>query len=129
MIQHPLEHRQFKASFDSSGRTITLSFLANGSEVALIHVDVNDAAIIAGIVLGAAQRAHRASGRPDKTVDEDQIVIVTPTGLNVGSGRKPDNLIAAFYFGDSALGLELAMGNARILGQRLLTSAAEGTAQ
>jgi hypothetical protein len=125
MRERPLEHNQFKVTFDSSGQTFEIALTRGGAELASIELNVNEASIIAAIILGAAQKAHLRSGRQNADIYDDRLAVITPSGLNVGPGRKSENLIAAFFFGDSGLGIELPKENARILGQRLLTSAAD----
>jgi hypothetical protein len=124
-----ITHNQFKASFDPAGRTMQLTLIKDGIELGSVEMDAREASRIAGIILGAAREAHRISGKPDQKSDKDDLTVIIPSGLNVAPGRKPDNVIAVFHFGETALGIELPNDNAQILAQRLMTSAAGGPPQ
>jgi hypothetical protein len=100
--------------------------------VAYITIDIKDAAQIAGNLLATAAKAFELSGKPPPKRTKNDAVSLTavqPSGHNVGPGRKSTSTMMIFHFGETALGIEVPNAHARTHGRRLMTSAADGTAQ
>jgi hypothetical protein len=121
-----------KISADYEKDTMTLALVQQAGTVGSITIDIKDAAKIAGNLLATAAKAFELSGKPPPNGtknDEVSLTAVLPSGHNVGPGRKSKSTMAIFHFGETALGIELPNEDARTLGRRLMTSAADGTAQ
>jgi len=76
MRERPLEDNQFKVTFDSSGQTFEIALTRGGAELASIELNVNEASIIAAIILGAAQKAHLRSGRQNADIYDDRLAVI-----------------------------------------------------
>jgi hypothetical protein len=126
----PVSHKQIKTAYSASKHLLRVTLVKDGADVGSIEIAPKEAVTIAGVLLGAAREAHRASGKPQPSDKEADVIAVIPSGLNVGPGRRPnENLLAVFYFGEAALGIELPNSFAQLLAQRLMTSAAGGLPQ
>jgi hypothetical protein len=109
---------------------MTVSLERPSGAVASMIIPTEEAARIAGNVLEAAKAAYDATGKPPPH-EEDQVslTIVHPSGYNVVPGRNAMSTMIHFHFGETTLGIEVQNEDAEILGRRLVTAAAEGTAQ
>ncbi len=121
-----------KISADYAKDKMTLSLVKEGKTAASITIDTKDTSRIAGNLLATAAKAFNLSGKAPPKGTKNVAVSLTavrPLGHNVGPGRKSTSTMMIFHFGDTALGIELPNEHARTLGRRLMTAAAEGTAQ
>jgi hypothetical protein len=122
-----------KISANYAKRKMTLALTQERKTVAAITVDVRDAARIAGNILQTAAKVdelNEAEPRYKTKDDAVELTVVRPSAHNVGPGRTPKSTMMIFPFGETVLGIELPNEDARILGRRLMTSAAdEGTTQ
>jgi hypothetical protein len=119
----------FNVSADTTTNTLKITLTRDGCELGFVEIDRSKASALAATILGVAGRTFQLSGAPNPAGREAELTAVVPTGCNVGPGRTSDKLMLMFYFGDTVLGIEVPHDTARILGQRLLTSAAEGCRQ
>jgi hypothetical protein len=117
---------------DPASGTMSISLVKDGVSLGSVQIDTKEASRIAAIMLGSARDAYDLSGKPPPYSNKDETLTLTaihPSGCNVGPGRKSTSTMVIFHFGDTTLGIELPNSNARLLGQRLMTTAAEGEAQ
>lgn len=120
-----IEHSTFKARPVPERSTIRVSLTVGVGEIA-VELPASDASIIAAIALRAARDAATSDrGKTGPTA----LSVVSPSGYGAGLGRRPESLILHFQFGDATLGIELGKEEILTFGQRLMTLAAEGTAQ
>jgi|GEM_PF-2151217 len=109
---------------------MTFSLERPSGTVASVIIPTEDAARIAGNVLEAAKAAHDATGKPPPHENEGvSLTIVHPSGYNVVPGRNTMSTMIHLHFGETTLGIEVQNEDAQILGRRLMTAAAEGTAE
>ncbi len=121
-----------KVSANYGTGKMTLSLVKQTGTVGSLIIDTKNASQVAGNVLKTATKAHDLSGKsqPHKTKnDEVSMTVVRPSGHNVGPGSKSTSTTLIFHFGETTLGIEVPNADARILGRRLMTAAAEGTEQ
>jgi hypothetical protein len=108
---------------------MTISLERPSGTVASIIINTEDAAQIAGNVLEAAKAAYDATGKPPPHEnDRVFLTIVRPSGYNVVPGQNTMSTMIHVHFGETTLGIEMQNEDAQILGRRLMTAAAEGTA-
>jgi hypothetical protein len=122
----------FKVGADTVSGKMDITLMKDGIDLGSVQIDTKNASALAGIILGTAGEIFRVSGKPNPYSTKEQAIDLTaiiPTGHNVGPGRKPGLSMLIFHFGDTALGIEVPNSDAQILGRRLMTAAAEGTAQ
>jgi hypothetical protein len=109
---------------------MTFSLERPSGKVASIIISTEDAAQIAGNVLEAAKAAYDATGKPPPHENDlVSLTVVRPSGYNVVPGRNTMSTMIHLHFGETTLGIEVQNEDAQILGRRLMTAAAEGTAE
>ena len=126
----PIDYKAFKVSADDAAGRMSLSIVKSEKYVASIDIDRAEASHIAALVLGHARESYAKTGKaPPYRSKEDPVDLAIPSGIGVGPGRKSSTTMLLFHFGDSTLGIELPNSELSLLGQRLMTIGAQGTAQ
>lgn len=113
--------------------TMTISLMRDDVEIDSFEIPIGELARTFGTALGLASKAYDFNRQANpQTVQQpaaDQFTSVRCSGWNVGPGATEDTLSLIFYFGEVVLGIQVPQGQARLLGQRILTAAAGGSAQ
>ncbi|WFP61245.1 hypothetical protein [Mesorhizobium sp. WSM4904] len=112
--------------------TMTVSLVRDDDVIDSFKLPIDEVSKLAGTALGVAAEAHRVSGKPNPHMSRHEEVSLTSvqcTGLNIAPGRTPTSLTLMFYFGEAVLGIEVPHQLAQKFAQRMLTSAAGGSAQ
>jgi hypothetical protein len=118
-----------KVSADNKGK-MSLALVRGQATVASMIIDAKEAASVAGMVLGAAKRAHELSGKPQPYQTKDDPVSLTAvqcSGWNIGPGQSPETTMLIFHFGETTLGISIPHATAQLFAQRLMTAAADQT--
>ena len=127
-----ITHNNFKVRVDIASATMDITLTKDSVDLGSVKIDTKEASRIAGVILGAVRHAYDLSGKPPPYSGKEQVdlTVVSPSGCNVGPGRKSGSRALMFYFGDTILGIELPDSELRTFGQRVMTAAAdEGTPQ
>jgi hypothetical protein len=126
-----ITHNNFKVRVDIASATMDITLTKDSVDLGSVKIDTKEASRIAGVILGAVRHAYDLSGKPPPYSGKEQVdlTVVSPSGCNVGPGRKSTQTMAIFHFGDTTLGIEMPHSIAQTLGRRLMTSAAEGMLQ
>jgi hypothetical protein len=122
----------FKVGANTNG-LMDITLVKDGHDLGSVQIDTKKASALAAVILATVSEAFRLSGRPHpshRKEDVAEYTVITPSGYNVGPGRKSGSRALMFYFGDTILGIELPDSELRTFGQRVMTAAAdEGTPQ
>jgi hypothetical protein len=127
-MENQITHNSFEATADRSKGTTRICLVKDGVKTDSVDIDTKETSRIAGILLGLAREAHRGK-QPVHSSKEDEVnlTVVSPSGLNIGPGRKPTSVILMFHFGETTQGIEVPKSDALTFAQRLMNASAEGT--
>jgi hypothetical protein len=129
MRSKPVVHNAFEVATNHINGTMQIFLIRDGIKFGSAQIPTKEASVIAATVLGGARDSYDQSGKPPPKEEEIDLTVISPSGYNVGPGRKSGKTMLIFYFGDTTLGIEIPNSDAQLLLQRLVTAGAEGTAQ
>ena len=127
MASPPLVHNSFSAKVNESAGVLEMSLVKDGATLGTVSIPTREASQIAAVVLGVVRAAYDISGKPPPNYPRDEpvsLTMVAPSGFGIGQGRRPDRVMLHFYFGDTALGLELPNAEAHTFAEQLMLSTA-----
>ena len=115
---------------DSQAEKMTITLVKDERSIASTVIDIREASNVAAVVLRAAQFAQATSGKPLTPPNQRSVTTLPrPSALNVAQSRTPECTDLIFHFGNTSLGISIPNSVIAKLGQKLMTLAANGTAQ
>ncbi|RWA59465.1 hypothetical protein [Mesorhizobium sp.] len=124
---------RFNANYPQG--TMTITPLRDDAPGEPFDLPIGDISKLFGTALGLATKAYDMNRSVNPSAsrpidDRAPFTAVSCSGWNVAPGATEDTLTLKFYFGEVVLGIQVPLDHARILGQRILTTAAPaGSAQ
>jgi len=118
---------KMSVDLQATDKKMTLMLKNPQSVAAQIIFPTKEASRLSGNLLTAARVAYEVVHKqPPKLAKGEKVsmTVVSPSGHNIGQGKKPSSTLMTFYFGETVLGIELPNDDARIIARRILKQTA-----